>query len=1113
MTFPAVPSGLDVELNVNGWTSVRSRLNHGPVQIARGHPDESVTVSPSTLAFTAWNGDGALSPENPLGPYYPWLSQNVPCRVSLPAQANYLRLEGDAVSGATCPDAAGLHITGDIDIRVDVDISGQQRNPGGFFNNILAAKYGGDSSANNSWYFQLGVAGLEFGWSPDGTTIHSAASTIPQPYRGRQCLRVTLQVSTGIVTFYTGPAGGADGSTWTQLGAAVSTGFTSTSIFAGTAAVSAGYFPFNPGNTGSANGAWYELEVRNGIAGTVAAHPVFSSQSAGVASFTDAQSNTWTVRGTASVSSRLYRGHFEVAELPAEEPPYNPVADETAGETDVLSAFAGGGLLRRLSQRNGPLNSAMYRAWVRVQSSLLAAYWPMEDGANAAQFASGSGGRPMFFSGTPTLASNSDFACSNPLPVINKANTNGQVQYSGTWTDNQVAFLMEVPSGGEPNNTAICTVRTTGNIAAFVLFYGTGGTLTLTGYDAGGSPLFTSGAVAFNVNGQKMLISIALQNTPGGGSMTYHIDSFTVGGTQVGTSATFGGSPGAVTSVQLNPGGPAGLVSTVLGHCAVLTAYQQLYSIDTYTNPLGLLTGALNAWGGEPAAIRFARLCSEEGIPYRVTGPVNSTMLMGPQTAQTLTQLLQECADADRGIWYELRQALGWGYVCRPALYNQSPQVTADYTQDYLSPWKSPPLRDDQVIVNDVTITQAAATGAAGSSSRAYAAPGQAVPGGRLSTLTPASGGAGIYDQAYNVNAYQASDLDSLASWIVHIGTVDRRRFPGIALDLANSALSTAQFWAALALDLGQMIKIVNPPPWLGYDTVSQLAQQLTETLDAFTIEIAIAGVPESPYEVLTIGAGHIDTDGTTLGGAVSSGATSLAFVTASGFPVWTTAQADLPLDVMIAGERITVTDISGPPANFLTGQNAGFEGGTGTWTSGTNDSIAASSAQAHSGTSSLALTSAAAGSMDASSCTAATIAANGLPCSAGDTIVCSAWFRAAVSARNCLVGAGFYTSGGVSISTLTGSQVTDSASAWTAKATATLTAPATTAFCRLFVQVLATGAANEVHYADDCFIGDLTTGSALTQTAVVTRSVNGVVKAQASGASVNVYPAVAIGL
>ena len=54
---------------------------------------------------------------------------------------------------------------------------------------------------------------LQFYWSTTGADFPSAASTAPLPLAGRQCVRFTLAVSTGTVTFYTGPAGGADGST------------------------------------------------------------------------------------------------------------------------------------------------------------------------------------------------------------------------------------------------------------------------------------------------------------------------------------------------------------------------------------------------------------------------------------------------------------------------------------------------------------------------------------------------------------------------------------------------------------------------------------------------------------------------------------------------------------------------------------------------------------------------------------------------------------------------------------------------------------------------------------------------------------------------------------
>ena len=766
------------------------------------------------------------------------------------------------------------------------------------------------------WLLETNPDGtLKFFWSTTGSDFPSATSTLPLPAAGRQSVRVTLAVSTGTVTFYTGPAGGADGSTWTQLGSASVLG--STSIFASTAAIGVGDYATGVGD--GMYGNVYELEVRSGIAGTVKAHPVFSAQTAGATSSTDAESNTWTLNGTAAISSRNYRGYFEVAEIPVEEPPFNPAADETAGTTDVLSAFAGGGLLRRESQRNNPLNSTMYRAWARFSAAPLAAYWPMEDGAGSAQIASGNGGRPMYFSGAvPDLAANSDFACSDALPVVNGASFSGSVTYAGTWTDNQVAFLLEIPAAAEADEAVIAAVYTTGSVALMTLRYRTAGagSLELFGFNAGGTQLFDSTAATFpgGINGTQMLIAISLQNA-GAGNITWHIDGFAVGAsTSSGLSGTVAGTVGAVTSVRPNRDGT--LLQTVTGHCAVLPDYEQLNTLFTYENPYGLWTGALNAWAGEPAAVRFARLCTEEGIPYRITGNLNSTVLMGIQTAETLAQLLQECADADRGVWLELRQQLGWGYVCRSALYNQAAQVTASYSQDYLSPWKSPPTRDDQVIVNDVTLTQtnAASTSAIGSSSRAYAAPGQPVTGGRLSTLSPADGGCGTYDQAYNINDWRASDLDNQATWIVHVGTADRRRFPGITLDLANRGISTSAFWAVLGLDLGQMIEITSPPPWLGYDPVTQLAQQLTETLDAFTIEIDVAGVPESPYEVAAASSARADTAGSQLHTSYSSSATSFSVdVTAGNLWITTSAFSSMfPFDINVAGERITVTAITG---------------------------------------------------------------------------------------------------------------------------------------------------------------------------------------------------------
>lgn len=112
----------------------------------------------------------------------------------------------------------------------------------------------------------------------------------------------------------------------------------------------------NPLITGM-NGAIYDMELHSGIGGTIVAHPAFGSQTAGATSWTDAQSNTWSVAGTAELSGRLYRYHGELAAMPKASDP---------SATDVYSQATASGILRRLQMGQNPLNSALYRGYVRL---------------------------------------------------------------------------------------------------------------------------------------------------------------------------------------------------------------------------------------------------------------------------------------------------------------------------------------------------------------------------------------------------------------------------------------------------------------------------------------------------------------------------------------------------------------------------------------------------------------------------------------------------------------------------------------------------------------------------------------------------------------------------
>jgi hypothetical protein len=883
--FPEIALGLTAELQVNSaWTDITGYMDHGPVVIGRGHPDESTTVSPSTLAMTLTNSSGEFTSQNPAGPWYPWLKPNIPLRVSIPAATSYLRLEADQSDRAYVSEVSALDITGSLEARIEL-------RPSDWGGGVLACKWDG----GGCWSWTLNGDGtMSLAWYDSSAAFHSVTSTVPLPMLNAQtALRVTLNASTGAVAFYS--AASIDG-TYAQLGAVVSaTGATSVATSA-TSALAVGWSGnFSPGQL---LGAVTGFRLYNGIGGTVVADAQFSAQAAGATAWTDGAGRTWGIAGGAEVSGRDYRGHFEVPEWPQEEPTWEPDGD---GEVDVLCAIAGGGLLRRLGQVNTPLASPMRRAYVKLSATAKAAapaaYWPGEDLAGSTQLASGLGGPAMGVSGPLQLASSTAFACSAALPAVNGAVLAGAVPTISSWTDNVIRFLLAVPSGGEANGTVIAECATTGIVALLQLVYTTasGGSLTLSGYSGIGAQLFTTGAEPFAVNGQLLRVSMNMRQVSG--NLLYEIETLAVGAASATVAqATFtGAAVAAVRSVTFNPGGAAGLTTTVLGHCSVQPVWDTLF--DT--------SGALAAWLGEPAGVRFQRLCGEEGIPFRGRGELAASMAMGAQTAETLSQLLQECADADRGVWYEPRQVLGWGYVTRQALYNQPAGVTYDHGQDHLSPWASNPVQDDQALLNDATITATS-----GSSARAYAAPGQPVSGGRLSNLPPPAG-IGVYDSVptSSVNTARDGDLQQIASWMIHIGTTDQQRFPGISVDLANTAFP--YFAQTVAMDLGDRLVIANPPPWLGPDPVSQLCQGLKETLWAYDYEIEVNGVPETPYQVAVAGVSHAATAGSQVNATYTYGAPTMSVATTAG-NIWTTNAGDFPFNVMASGMVLTVTNITG---------------------------------------------------------------------------------------------------------------------------------------------------------------------------------------------------------
>jgi hypothetical protein len=211
---------------------------------------------------------------------------------------DFLLLDGTSGNYASTPDAASLDIVGDIDLRVRVAMT--DWTPAA--ESTLIAKYTATGDQRSYALAVTATGALILRWSEDGIAEKSETSSAVNTFTNGSThwVRATLDVDNGAadatVTFYTSE----DGSTWTALGAAQLNGST-TSIFASTAVLELG--SQTAGTVNLLTGKIFRAQVLSGIGGTAVASPIASTTS-----ITDATPLTWTVQGTAYLSSHTVYG-------------------------------------------------------------------------------------------------------------------------------------------------------------------------------------------------------------------------------------------------------------------------------------------------------------------------------------------------------------------------------------------------------------------------------------------------------------------------------------------------------------------------------------------------------------------------------------------------------------------------------------------------------------------------------------------------------------------------------------------------------------------------------------------------------------------------------------
>jgi hypothetical protein len=829
MAFPIDTLPQKTEIFVDGgWldlTALGRIRNDADVVITRGRANEQASLSPSTCACTINNRDGLLSNRNPNSIYYGKLRRNIPFRHSITESVPWLRLPQwlryanesgttqfievrDAGSVSTT-DKAVLDITGDLDIRLEIEpddwITGTTNGQ------IVASKYDNITGNQRSWILYLSSAGeLAFRWSENGTNVIGDTFSDPlAPLGDRVAIRITLDVDDGgvyRVRYYTSDS---INGTWTQYGPSWA-GPSTTSVFASTAALVLGKQTVSDlgGFTGiyPYAGKIHGFQLRNGINGTLVANMDPTGRTPGDTSWSDglATPNTWTVNLTAEITQSDYRFHGELAQLPQKW-------DSTG--TDVYVPVVASGIHRRLTQGPAILNSALRRHLEALDN---VGYWTVEDASQATSLANVTPGGRAGTVTDVTLGPASDFPASAGVARINSSSTRMRTVAmpatagSGvTW----VLFYFKLPAV-PANDTTIAEFITTGTSRLIRLEVRSAGTAFFTSvFDADGTSLATANTTmgSTSINGQWVMWQYRIVDTGAGFDVTGRWRNLGgVSSTHTAPVAT--GSVGVAK--EWRTGGDADLADAEFGHV--------MMGNDSYsTNNYGLIK-AESAFTGEEAATRWLRLLREHNIDGYCIGDPFATEPMGPQTLDTLPNLLQECVDVDRGQWFEPRDQLGYLYRTRLALYQQEgPQI--DYAAGELSGVLDP-VDDDQLTRNDVIVRRPG-----GSEGRVVKTEGP----NNVNDPTDDPDGIGRYDVALQKNAQLDSRLNNLAGHEVYLGTWDELRYPTVQVEFARPVFLTtaglAKAGRLARLDVGDRVDLTGLPAWLPPDDVPLLIQGYQE--------------------------------------------------------------------------------------------------------------------------------------------------------------------------------------------------------------------------------------------------------------------------------------------
>lgn len=912
-------SAIEVSALINGnWTEVTPfyRGEGGQsITINRGRTEESGLVA-GKAEMALKNLDGALSPWNPLGPYYGHLKRNTPLRISIASEA-----------------VTGRYANASDTFTRTVASGWSNAEVGGAWTGITSGTTTSSVNGTQGVHYIAAAPSYRFQYldNIDAYDVTQAITfTVPTPtgavlepanllFRGTTIssyvmVRVSISNTDSSVRLL---AFAADN---TQLVNVLVNGLTHTNntpLRVKARVVGQDIFAkvWNPAGAEPDDWQMHTVDPARPVSGWIG---IRSGRATGNTNTVDPQFVYDNYSATVSIP--LFYGEV-------------PAWGVTWGQAEVYFAtmIEPQGILRRILQGKKVLASAAYRAiagalgatFVPLVNVAPIAYWPMEDQPSA-QFADSAvtivppltGGGPSTYTDpttgvklpVPSLpkfgASEATFGSDKVIDLQQGGILSGAIPLQSSATNWEMHFIIQITPEAFGTSIdpipALLSMTTEGTVDTLNIgFSATFLNITTSiGLKSFGPITLDDGAphhvamFAFTDAGNT-IIGVLIDNVP----LSAVFDD------------TFTGTTGQPRSIIVNPTRAVdNRLPKAFGHLAIWSPFLS-------AEQTGLIVTAVHGHLGELATDRMVRVSAEDKIPFALNGTPTTSIEMGAQRSKAYIDTIIECVNTDGGVLYEPATWLAIEYRPREALMNQPTAVTFDYAGNMLVAVPSL-IADDYLTKNKVTATV----------EHLGASYTTTIETGTLSVEDPLDGGVGVYDTQIPCNPYDvATGTVRVAEWAAYRGTYDGPRITGIATALEKAPYLANQtlYDAVISLDVdGSPVALTNLPARAIAENFDNRVLVIASTtmLDQFEHNMTFATIPEGPWEAAiwddATYTTRYDTDLSSTSADYNAGThTTITVVTAQSGHVWLVGNTgpDFPIECTIGGlADVNVTAISG---------------------------------------------------------------------------------------------------------------------------------------------------------------------------------------------------------